>query len=92
MKLYLACRSWVQANTIKVKINGEFKKIELVESYVDLGFVQAGSRIEVELPISLLQESVYINGRNYKFKWLGDTVMAIDPPGQKMPFYKNRNS
>jgi hypothetical protein len=92
VKLYLACRSWVQANTIKVKINGEFKKIELVESYVDLGFVQAGSRIEVELPISLLQESVYINGRNYKFKWLGDTVMAIDPPGQKMPFYKNRNS
>ena len=56
--------------------------------YVEVGAVTAGHTVTLTFPINVKRIDTKIGRRNYKLTIKGNTVIAIDPPGSRIPLYK----
>lgn len=74
--------------TPAVKRNGGEVTVGAASGYLQCGDVARGDEIEITYPMAETRESLRVNGRDFTVTWAGDTVVAIDPPGEHMPLYQ----
>jgi hypothetical protein len=69
------------AGEIAVKLEGQ---------YVVVPEVGTGETIELTFPLREYETVETAKGIAYRARWKGSWVLAIDPPGKKMPLYADR--
>ena len=74
-----------------VKRNGGVMAARTANGYLQCGGVAKGDEIEIAYPMTETRESLRVNGRDFTVTWAGDTVVAIDPPGEHLPLYQRRH-
>ena len=71
-----------------VRLNGHDPALVPDAGYLRFAKVAAGDTAEITYPMEETGESIHINGRDFTVTWAGDTVVALDPPGQHLPLYQ----
>jgi hypothetical protein len=81
---------WVAAKSPQVvcEVGGRPRSITWQGRYIALGQALPGERIAVRFPISERTVRETIGGVSYKLEIRGNTVVTIDPRGQKGPLYE----
>lgn len=88
LNLSLPLRNWLE--TPQALLNG--RKIELVK-YPDRWYVapmNKNDKVVISYNTDEKVKEEFCNGRLFKTRWRGDTVVGISPNGRYMPFYSNR--
>lgn len=89
LKINILKRSWFDQG-IEFKIDHETLKYTHNNHYYILANVPLSKKVVFKYDLCPRNEDTYVNGRNFKIKWLGDTIVDITPSGQIMPMYKGR--
>jgi hypothetical protein len=58
--------------------------------YAVLRGAAPGERIELTFPLREYETVEEAQGKSYRVKWKGSAVLSLDPPGEKVPLYKDR--
>jgi hypothetical protein len=58
--------------------------------YAVVSDVLAGERVEVIFPLAEYETVEAAGGKTFRVRWKGSAVLAIDPPGAKVPLYAGR--
>lgn len=99
IKMKKECRSvvvrvpeWVatQSPEINCKVNGVSRPLQWKGRYVDIGSLIEGDKATLVFPISERTVREKIGPGTFTVTLKGNTVVAIDPPGQDFPIYKGR--
>ena len=56
--------------------------------YVTLKENRAGQRLEITFPIHQRETEAVIGRRRYRLTFKGGTLIAVDPPGERIPLYQ----
>jgi hypothetical protein len=59
-------------------------------AYAVLRGLAPGDRIELTFPLREYETVENAQGKSYRVKWKGSAVLSLDPPGEKVPLYKDR--
>jgi hypothetical protein len=81
---------WVEDGSPRVRceVNGRNTAVRWQQRYIDGGAVRAGSTVTVRFPITERVVHTMIGNVPYKLEIRGNTVVAIDPPGENGPLYE----
>jgi hypothetical protein len=99
LKIKKPCRSvllrapeWVDASyeSTTVEVGGSARSFTWKGRYLDIGSVNAGDKVTLKVPIWMRTVREKIGAQTYTVKTKGNTVISIDPAGQKMPLYSDR--
>lgn len=90
-KIRILIPEWVNNNSPDVKciINGQDGTFSWEGRYIDLGKGRVGDTIDVVFPINVKRIKEEIAGKDYTLTIKGNTVIAIDTPGEYCPLYQN---
>jgi hypothetical protein len=90
--LQIRIPDWVAKNKVKLSIDGIAKKAIIgKDSFVKVGKVKAGSKVSVQYPLRKIKLTEKFCGWKFTTEWRGDTVISIDPPGKRAPFFKRKH-
>ena len=78
---------WVDRSTLEVKANGSLTFYKLDEPFVLVEPLSGGTQIELLFSVPEVITDEKILESTYKVRWLGNTVMGIDPQGTNIPLY-----
>jgi hypothetical protein len=83
---------WIPQNSSDVKciINDKCSGFSWQGRYVDLGVGNPGDMIKVVFPISERTVKEKIANKDYTLVIRGNTVISIEPAGEKCPFYQRQ--
>jgi len=81
---------WIASGSdrITATVDGQSRAYRWENRYVDLGEVKAGSKVEIQFPISQRTVKKKIGRVRYTLVIKGNTVVSIDPPGKNHPLYQ----
>jgi hypothetical protein len=81
---------WVATNgpDIHCTVNGKMRDIRWQRRFIHLGNAQPGDRFSVTFPIAERKVREIVAGTYYTIILKGNTVVGIDPPGQRGPLYR----
>lgn len=81
---------WIKtaSNDLKCTVDGQERKVNWQGRYVDVGSGSPGQAIVVTFPIGLRKVKTEIGRRPYTLTIKGNTVVAVDPPGKRIPLYQ----
>jgi len=90
--LQIRVPDWVQKNKVKLNIDGVAKKAVIgKDNFVKVGKVKAGAKVSVQYPLRKMKLTEKFCGWKFTTEWRGDTVISIDPPGKRAPFFKRKH-
>ncbi|MBI4601161.1 MAG: methyltransferase domain-containing protein [Planctomycetes bacterium] len=81
---------WARREDLSVAIDGAPASWTFEAGYVVVARARAGSRVSLRYPLRELEETVTAGGQDFRVRWRGDTVVAVDPPGAREPAYRGR--
>jgi len=81
----LRAPGWVDRARVRCRVDGREVKTVWNGNYVQFSGAKAGQRLSLEFPQSTETRSEKLDGREYRVRWRGDTVVALDPPGVHVP-------
>jgi hypothetical protein len=88
-KLRLRIPEWVRGvDPMECRINGKVVKFEIERRYVVLPKVKAQDLVAFTFPITTRTVKEKIGEGEYTMEIKGNTVVAIDPPGNYYPLYQ----
>ena len=61
------------------------------DGFVKVGKVKAGSKVSVQYPLRKMKMKEEFCGWKFTIEWRGDTVVSIDPPGKRAPFFNRKH-
>ena len=76
------------SDRITVTVGDQARKIQWKDRYIEIGPVQAGSTVVVQFPIEQRQVKETVGAVDYTYTVKGNTVVAVDPPGEGCPIYQ----
>ncbi len=79
---------WAQPPDAAATVDGEPRELAFNGRYANLGEVDKGQTATLTFPISERTERLTIQNRDYKVVVRGNSVVAIDPPGEYFPLYE----
>jgi hypothetical protein len=81
---------WVPTNSpdLRCTVNNKTRDIRWERRFIHLGKGQPGDRFSVTFPITERMVHEIIAGTYYTIILKGNTVVGIDPPGQRGPLYR----
>ncbi len=81
---------WVASGSgeITCTVGGEPRPLTWSGRYLELGAGKAGDNFKLLFPIRTRQVQTQIGRRPYTLTIKGTTVIAIDPPGKRIPLYQ----
>ena len=83
--------SWVAKEDIRVSVGGKSVAVKLSpERYVELQKVKKGKWVRLEYPLRKVTIEEKVNGKDFKIRWRGDTVVELTPRGKLYPTYTQR--
>lgn len=80
--------AYVAPAAVDVSIDGQPVRPEVAGRTVSLGGVQPGQTVSVRFALPHESRRYRIAGNDYEADWLGNTVMAMRPPGVRHPIYQ----
>lgn len=86
LEINIVKRSWFGKN-VEFTIDNEPWEYTENNNYYILASVPLNKEVVFKYGLCPKNEDVHVNGRDFKVKWLGDTVMDIAPKGKIMPMY-----
>jgi hypothetical protein len=101
LKIKQGCKSvllrapeWIESGNpeLTCEVNGAMRPVVWEGRYVHVGTVSPGDKIAMRFPISVRTVQERIGTKTYTLVMKGNTVVSIDPPGEKMPLYQDRAS
>jgi len=91
LKLEVRIPGWVKPAEVQARIDGERREITFAGRYARLGDVKPGQVATLTFPIAERDQSAVVHGRTYSLRIKGNTVVAIDPPGDYCPVYQREH-
>ncbi len=82
---------YVLPGEISTHIDGTVVSAARRGSYVVFEPLQPGQHVVIEYPLHQRTRSYEIAGRSYSARWLGNTVIEIEPAGERYPIYRRRD-
>ena len=79
---------WANINTIRVCENQKQIPGNIEAGYIIIPLNNPGSNIELTFDTRSKQETIALANKKYELKWLGDTVLQVNPPGKNYPIYR----
>jgi len=86
--------AWAAKDSVRAYRNGEPVPIEWRDAYVDFGQVPEGTTLSVTYPlVAFVQHQPVKNSqgepdRHLTVTWRGNTVMKLEPKGDRLPLYQ----
>jgi hypothetical protein len=92
--LMLRAPEWVESNNSQVacQLNGTIRQPIWNGRYVEIENLRAGDRATLTFPVPVRTVQERIGAQTYTLVIKGNTVVSIDPPGNRMPLYASRTS
>ena len=56
-------------------------------AYVRFAGVKSGQRLTIDYPLVDFFQRVTIAGTTYNYRWIGNTVLGVDPAGTILPLF-----
>ena len=89
---YVRPPAWAPSGDVKAYRNGKPVVVQWHKAYVRFEGVESGEKLTITYPlVSLVQkQTVRIDGpvRDITVTWLGNTVMKIEPRGERLPLFR----
>jgi DUF1680 family protein len=87
-RLRIRLPSWVAPADVRCTVNGADRRIGWNGRYAVVGSVVPGDTASLAFPIAEHAAEAEVEGRSCRFSWRGHDVVAVDPPGELIPFYQ----
>ncbi len=88
-RLHVRVPDWVDHKRVTVLVDGQpDAEWSWSASYVVLSDVGGQQVVSISYPLRRTTENVNVGGKPYRITWRGDTVIAIDPPGERDKLYQ----
>jgi hypothetical protein len=55
--------------------------------YVTFEDAKPGEELTIAYPLVRFRQTIIVAGGRYSYQWLGNTVLAVDPPGEGLPLF-----
>ena len=81
----LRAPGWVDRAAVRCRVDGREVKTVWAGNYVMFAGAKNGQRVTLEYPLPVETRSEKLDGHEYRVRWKGDAVVAIDPPGKHVP-------
>jgi len=83
---------WIQASdgTVACTVDGKAKPVVWKGRYLDIGEMRKGQSCVLGFPIGMKRIERDIGRAHYELTLKGNTVVAIDPPGSRIPLYRRQ--
>jgi len=97
IKLKRRCRQvlirapeWIPggSESLVCAVNGKQRRVRWKGRYAKLGPAKVGDLVTMEFPIEVRQIKAEIGRQDFTLTIKGSTVIAVDPPGQRIPLYQ----
>ena len=79
---------WVAPDEVRVRVNGEERRVGFEGRYAQVGEVQPGEVATMSFPIAERREGITVEKAGYTVIRKGNEVVKIDPPGKYCPLYQ----
>jgi hypothetical protein len=56
--------------------------------YIAFENVKSGEELAIVYPVLRFRQSIDAGGKRYAYQWVGNTVLAVDPPGEGLPLFQ----
>jgi hypothetical protein len=92
-QILIRAPEWIDADSRQIKclVDGRHRDINWRNRYVDLGAAQSGQTLTLLFPIGLKSIETEVGRIKCVLTLKGNTVIAFDPPGQRMPLYQRKH-
>jgi hypothetical protein len=88
--------AWAPRMKVKAYRDGALVAARWEGAYVRFAGAKAGQRLDITYPLAHFVQSITIfgTGKPYDFKleWLGNTVVGLEPRGEYLPLYADRQA
>lgn len=81
---------WVLPAAVRLAVNGKPRNIDVRNRHIRLAGLVRGDELAVEFPVRRARLTESFIDFTFDVTWQGDTVVAIDPPGEHEPLYRQR--
>ena len=90
LRISVHAPEWIATGSdrITVTVDDQARKVQWKDRYIEIGPVRAGSTVVVEFPIEERQVKETVGTVDYTYTVKGNTVVAVDPPGEGCPIYQ----
>lgn len=88
LKLAVRIPEWTKPLQVRVQVDGQDRTVSWEDRYVQVGDLKPKQVATLRFPISERKEIATVHGQTYTLTIKGNTVVAIDPPGQYYPVYQ----
>jgi len=81
--------SWVDRRTLNATLAGqELTWLAPSRHFIEFDRLPAGQPIELTFPVATRTSQERVLGDDYRMEWRGDTVMRMQPAGDRLPLYR----
>jgi len=88
-RLLIRVPDWVDRKNVTVQVDGQPASARAwSEPYLVLWGLKPGQNVSVRYPLRKLTQDVRAGGKDFRIAWSGDTVTAVDPPGERDRLYQ----
>lgn len=81
---------WAARDNVELTVNGVRHDVVWERNYVSADHLRSGDDVVVSYPMVSLEKTERVAGQDYRVRWRGDTVVALSPPGRRMPLYQRK--
>jgi hypothetical protein len=78
------------ASGVRISLKGAESAATVEAGYVRLPALAPGEQAVVTFPLKQYSTEEQAAGKTYRVAWKGNTVLSLEPRGEKMPLYTNR--
>jgi hypothetical protein len=86
---YLRPPSWTLRKAVQAYVDGKASKPDWEGAYVRFAGVKSGQRLTITYPLVDFSQRVTIAGKAYIYRWIGNTVLGVEPNGTILPLFAN---
>jgi hypothetical protein len=90
-RLLVRIPAYALPSEISTRIDGTTVSAARRGCYVVFEHLRPGQHVTIEYPLHRRSQTYEIAGRAYKADWLGNTLIEIQPPGERYPIYRRRD-
>lgn len=84
---YLRPPSWTLRKAVQAYVDGKASKPDWEGAYVRFAGVKSGQQLTITYPLVDFSQRVTIAGKTYNYRWIGNTVLGVEPAGTILPLF-----
>jgi hypothetical protein len=84
---YLRPPSWAPRSRVRAYRGSTEVEPKWKGDYVKFENAQSPEELTVTYPLVKFRQTVNVAGRPYTYRWVGNTVLSVEPPGEGLPLF-----